>query len=279
MTLHVYGDESADERCERVFAVSGILGNDAEWDATEYAWLQVTRGEVFHAAEWEHAGRFDEYRALVHTLVHGHVAGFCVSLDLIAFNELFPNRPADGAYYKCLHDLINVMATCGRNLNASGVEEPVALDFTFDHRKQSNANAGLLYKFFHTQPEWVDDCLFNRKATLSFGSRENPRIQMADLIAREGMKDMDRRIGPKRGDARASKLALETDRRFTFVERDRDYIIRMKATLPELEKKFGYEGGAYRAWLVSTGRVQHGQVHDNWGNRIAYMAQLNRKAV
>ena len=68
MVLSVFGDESSDETRQRVFAVSGVWGTEPEWQQVEAAWTAQTGGEVFHAAEWEHAARHDEYKALAQTL-------------------------------------------------------------------------------------------------------------------------------------------------------------------------------------------------------------------
>src|SRR4051812_40535383 len=47
--LHLFGDESADETKQRVYALSGLLGT--EWKLAEEAWLARTGGKVFHATE------------------------------------------------------------------------------------------------------------------------------------------------------------------------------------------------------------------------------------
>ena len=57
MILSVFGDESADETKQRVFAISGVFGLESEWLRAEAAWTALTNGEVFHAADWEYAGR------------------------------------------------------------------------------------------------------------------------------------------------------------------------------------------------------------------------------
>ena len=51
MVLSVFGDESADETKQRVFAMSGVFGLESEWLRAESAWTALTKGEVFHAAD------------------------------------------------------------------------------------------------------------------------------------------------------------------------------------------------------------------------------------
>jgi hypothetical protein len=51
--INAFGDESADETAQRVFAVSCLIGTDKEWDNVKEAWIQRTGGKEFHAAECE----------------------------------------------------------------------------------------------------------------------------------------------------------------------------------------------------------------------------------
>ena len=68
MVLSVFGDESSDEMKERVFAISGLMGTEEEWRTAEAAWVAKTGDEVFHAADWEHKRRNEEYKLLAQTL-------------------------------------------------------------------------------------------------------------------------------------------------------------------------------------------------------------------
>src|SRR5438876_11140851 len=47
--LSVYGDESSDERQQRVFAVAGLIGSEEMWERLEAQWLERTHGIPFHA--------------------------------------------------------------------------------------------------------------------------------------------------------------------------------------------------------------------------------------
>ncbi len=69
VVISVFGDESSDELHERVFSVSGLIGTDAEWAEADELWRAATKGEEFHAAEWEHAERFDDYKAVTQALI------------------------------------------------------------------------------------------------------------------------------------------------------------------------------------------------------------------
>jgi hypothetical protein len=81
MVISIFGDESSDESHERVFSVSGLVGTDDEWVEADALWKAATQGEEFHAAEWEHAKRFDDYKAATQALIASHVAGIVMSIS------------------------------------------------------------------------------------------------------------------------------------------------------------------------------------------------------
>ena len=291
ISLHLFGDESADETGQRVFAVSGLVGTGREWQLAEDAWVQRTGGQVFHATDCEteyardsdrnkHKANLSLYKELTEILANGYVAGICMALDLVSFRECFPAAPLDAPYFKCLSDLLSAFGNLTREHNAKLENErefdEVQIDFTVDDRRQSSHNAGELYKAFVNQPEWVDRnaCL---GAKLSFDTRANPRIQMADLVAREAMKELDRKLAPTRRQPRKSWLALEQSGKFKFQERDRAYCERSRESMPQLQAETGMSDERYSRWLAETGRVQNGRPHDTMANRIEYFALLDRK--
>lgn len=109
-SLHLFGDESADETRQRVFAISGLVGTDREWQFAEDAWVERTGGQVFHAADCEtkyahdsdrtkHKANLELYKDLTEILVNGYVAGICMALDLVSFRECFPAAPVDAPYF------------------------------------------------------------------------------------------------------------------------------------------------------------------------------------
>ena len=48
----VFGDESADEKAQIVFAVAAMIGPDSQWDAAVEEWVKITKGDEFHATDW-----------------------------------------------------------------------------------------------------------------------------------------------------------------------------------------------------------------------------------
>jgi len=194
MVISIFGDESSDETHERVFSVSDLVGTDAAWAEADALWMKATRGEEFHAAEWEHARRFDDYKATTQALISSQVAGIAMSIDLAAFRSVIPDQLPDAGYYACLTKLISGMSREWHLWNERATGNPDSGDplvsevrFTFDHRKESASNAGRIYSAIKNIDKPERSKLLG--ADVSFDSRKNPRIQMADLVAREAMKD------------------------------------------------------------------------------------------
>jgi hypothetical protein len=279
VVISVFGDESSDESHERVFSVSGLIGTDAEWAEADALWVAATRGEEFHAAKWEHAKRFDDYKAATQALISSHVAGIVMSMDLAAYRSVIPDMLPDAGYYACFSKLITGMSRewhlwnerTAQNLE-SGYPLVAEVRFTFDHRKESTSNVGRVYSAIKDMEKPERSKLLG--ADVSFDSRKNPRIQMADLVAREAMKDLDRRVGPKTYAKRKSMIALEESGHFKFIEFRREYFEELAAYVADLDRNEDFLR-RYRQWLTDTGRVQNGHVHDTWPNRIAFLVAVS----
>jgi hypothetical protein len=282
----MYGDESADEKQQRVFAVAGVLGTEDEWQLAIREWLRRTRGLPFHATECEsRRGKTDQqitddrklYEDLTKILAESYLVGIAVALDLQSQAELFPDILPDAAYYKCLADVVAASATTARRFNELP-DEPhdVTLEFTFDSRPQSNGAASTLYTTMATLPEWAPTGIFNTK--IIFEGGDEPRLEMGDLLAREAMKELDRKVTKADRDVRKSRAALDKTQKFIFIEHDRAYCEEWRTLVD------GAQGGAdfedYRQWLRDTGRMKHGRPHDNPTNRFLFYAWLeNRDAL
>lgn len=279
MVISIVGDESSDETHERVFSVSGVVGTDAEWAEAEALWIEATHGEEFHAAEWEHAKRFDDYKAVTQALIASHVAGVVMSMDLAAYRSVIPNQLPDAGYYACYTKLITGLTREWHSWNERAIASPESgeplvaeVRFTFDHRQESASNAGRIYAAFKDIEKPERSELLG--ADVSFDSRKNPRIQMADLVAREAMKDLDRRVGPNSYSKRKSMIALEESGHFKFIEFRRDYFERLAAYVADIDRNEDFLR-RYGQWLTDTGRVQNGHVHDTWQNRAAFLVSVS----
>jgi hypothetical protein len=266
MVLSVFGDESADETKQRVFAVSGLFGTEDEWQAAEAAWTEVSRGEVFHAADWEYAGRKDEYKALAQALAVTTVAGVVYAIDLVAFNQVYPDTLRESAYLKCFTRVVTDIASNMERLNAREQAAITKVEYTFDNRPEVEFSAARLYGAFIEEPGWSPASLLASK--VSFECRTNPRIQMADMIAREGMKDLDRKVGPVKFKERRSKIELARKGHFLFFALGLDDFKAERARNAELEKD-GFNEAAYHQWLLG----QHAP--DTWNNKVRFLKHFD----
>lgn len=281
-TLKVYGDESADETKSRVFAVAVVIGSEDEWALAVPQWLSKTKGKPFHAnvCESEFANDLDPqkhkdnlrlYADLTQILANSNLAGMAVALDLRCHVELFPDVPPDTAYQKCLADIIRVTGLKADAFNDDPNEpDRIRLEFTFDSRRESDGTAAILYDGLRSL--WGDPEIFATK--ISFEGGYEPRLEMADLLARESMKEMDRKATGSTRKPRRSYQALRSSAlyggagSFLFFEHDRAYCEKWRAIVDKPESQAML--AEYDEWLVRTGRVQNGRPHDNNANRYLF---------
>ncbi len=257
--LTVFGDESADETAQRVFAVAGIIGTDQLWERLEAKWVNRTKGLPFHAndcdsdqgdyAKTPHAENKSLYRDLTIILAESGVGGWGFVIDLAAQRRIFPEAP-DITYYKGFQEVLAAMRKCALN-NSETVK------FTFDKRSKSDYNAGLLYGMFKEMADWTQ-IVFPEVAFAC--SREQPRLQAADLFARESMKTYDNRFGPVQRQPRKSWLALRDTKRFHIEAISDQWFEDLKKQMPRLEKETGQSRDDYLHWLTTNG-MQHNITH------------------
>ncbi len=268
--LSVYGDESADEKKQRVFAVAGVIGSDEMWAALETKWTARTGGISFHANDCDsdrgdyagipHSENKALYRDLTTMLAESGLGGWGFAIDLAAQRRIFPDAP-DIAYYRCFVEVIGAMKNC-----AAYNHETVR--FTFDTRGESEHNAGMLYGMFRESSEWKDYVF----PEIAFAcSREHPKVQVADLFARETMKALDNYIGPIKRPARRSWLALRETGRFHIDVVSIDWFEDLKRKMATLEEACGMSGEEYAMWLK-----QHRLVHSTT-NMFRYLAWCEKR--
>jgi hypothetical protein len=66
-------------------------------------------------------------------------------------------------------------------------------------------------------------------------------------------------------------------KKFKFVVRDSEYCEEWKRRRPQIEAETGMYAEGYVEWLIQTGRIQNGNVHDNLTNRCTYFALLDKE--
>jgi len=268
----IFGDESADAHKQRVFAVSGLIGTNIQWDQLKDQWSARTGGVVFHATDCEsdqgdfkdrpHIENLKLYEDLTKILVASEIRGYASALDIGAWLEFFPGVDADLGYYKCFTEVLLHYVKTPQYHDGSPME------FTFDNRQESNYPAGLLYHYMVNLQEWQTANLF-LGAKVNFDSSKDIRIQAADLLAREAMKFLDNYIGPKVRPMRRSFEALASaNSRFLFEFMNREYCADRKAKDEELQARTGMTRKKMAQWFRQNG------LSDNWPNRFRYIAWI-----
>ncbi|MGD0577499.1 MAG: hypothetical protein ABSC08_01095, partial [Bryobacteraceae bacterium] len=129
-------------------------------------------------------------------------------------------------------------------------------------------NAGLLYGIFREAPEWKD-YIFREIAFAC--SREHPKVQVADLFAREAMKVFDNRFGPVRRPVRKSWIALRETERFHINAVSIGWFQDIKRQMAAFQEATGMSGEGYLAW-----RNEHGLIH-NTTNLFRYIIWCDKR--
>jgi Protein of unknown function (DUF3800) len=194
--LRAYGDESMDETKQRVCAVAAVTGSDDDWRALEEKWIARNHGLPFHAKDCDinpgrgiyanrsHADNKALYRDLTTLLADSGIFGAGAVIDLVAQRKTFPDA-MDLSYFRSFLQVIQFVQMYAKS-------RAEIAEITFDSRRETNHNAAQLYADFREDaPEWKDYL----SSKISFDSAtENPRIQVADLFARETMKGLDNMV-------------------------------------------------------------------------------------
>lgn len=254
--LFVNGDESMDETNQRVCAVAGLIGWDEQWTALEWKWVNRTNGIPFHANDcdsdqgdygsrphWENKAL---YRDLTILLADSGLAGYGQAIDLSARSAIFPESE-DISYYTAFQRVIMAMKNFASHAGDMA-------ELTFDMRLESAHNAGFLYGCLReSEPDWM----VHLASKISFEfAKDNPRIQVADLLAREAMKALDNQVGPVKRKIRKSWQALLDTHRFLIDAFSVEWFTDLKRKMPEAEKQMNMNRDMYIEWLRQRNR-QH----------------------
>jgi hypothetical protein len=272
--VNVFGDDSADETKQRVFAVAGVIATAAVWEKLERQWLDRNCGIPFHATDCDsdqgdyadrpHAKNKEQYRDLIHILADSGAWGFGTALDLSGYRDFYPPDTDQLAYYKAFFEVVRFLADLGKTHFHDSVK------FTFDYRAESNYPAGQLYSALLKDRSLDAPKIFGE---ISFASsREQPRIQIADLLARETMKELDNRIGPIKRNRRKSMQALVDTGHFGFDLLLREFFEDMRKKTLELERQDKeFNRFKYAEWL------RNYRLDDNAANRFKFLAFVSAK--
>jgi hypothetical protein len=136
-------------------------------------------------------------------------------------------------------------------------------------RTDVDHNAGLMYSTAKEyEPEWSP--YLADKIQFEF-SRKNPRLQVADLLARESMKALDNQIGPVKRPVRKSWNALHETGRFEVEAYSEDWFNDLKKHYKELEENVGFTQQDYVQWLHNRKR------HHNVTNMFLFTKDMAKR--
>jgi len=209
-----YGDESADETKQRVFAVAGLFGTKTEWRDLRKKWIDRTKGKIFHASDCDSNNgdikqtSNDEnkklYADLAKILGDSKLIGAAAAVSLPDYQDILAKRVDDHPYYICFYSVIGALASDSAVSIPRGV-----IKFILDRNLEIQYNAAKLYDHFMRNDEGADKQYKKYMCDeLGFGTRKTIGIQAADLLAREAMKHMDNLYGPVRRPTRLSYQAI-----------------------------------------------------------------------
>ncbi len=279
LMIAVYGDESHDTKCERVFTVAILFASPETWESLESKWKD-RNGIPFHANDCDsdrgdfapkpgededkkHKENKSLYKENTILLADSGVSGFASNVDLQAQEKYLGPlaiKPAD-SYYKCFWDVIEMIQ------GIAGQAKEIA-ECTFDTRAETEYNAGFLYgQLRECYPQWAP----RLASRISFEcSEKNPRIQIADLWAREAMKALDNDIGPKKRTRRAWEKLRETQRFLAFSYSE-NWFRDFSADFQNAQRRLGFSQDELTKWL------REKRVQPNFANIIRFLNPLMKK--
>jgi hypothetical protein len=270
--IHVYGDDGADAKKERVVAVAVIAGTEEWWQNVEDQWIVRSGGIPFHATDCEsNQGDYKNipkeenkamYRDLTGILASSLLGGIGIAIDLTAQKEIIPGA-LPLAYYRAFLECVERAANVAENLREIA-------ELTFDISSENEHNASLLYAWARNGDARLRKWL--APEILFVPWRNSPRVQTADLLAFEAWKALDHTVGPVKRKRKSWELLRSTQRFETF-SYGADWFRDLKAHINsgELEKIVGFNEGDYKGWLKTTGR-QH-----NISNLVHFLGWISNK--
>jgi len=273
--LTVYGDESSDAKGVRTFAVAGILGTQDEWDTLKSAWVETTKGKIFHATDCESGygqyngiprdKRLKEYRDLTKLLAGTNLIGIGSAIDIQGYKAFMPDAHENGPYFHCFS---KVIMACAQVAYFHIPKQTVK--FIFDINYRVRYNAAFLYENYLTNLKgWEYGSSLEDE--LRFAINKTAEIQVADLLAHETMKYLDNQLTSTQRRVRESLRTLMDTRRFKWFLLTKRYCQGFKKQWDSLEAEMGGAGSMrkpYEQWLQKNNR------QDNCENKTQYLIEL-----
>ena len=271
MFLSAFGDDSADETKRRVLAVACVAATEDVWEDLEEAWIDRTKNIPFHATDCD-SNRGDYanspncenkclYKDLVGLLVRSGAWGWGAVVDLAGQHEFFPDVNEEMSYHFCFTRIVKFFVDFAFKQHAERIK------ISLDNRLDVKFNAAKLYALLRNDSTLAHAELLSDEFSF-LCSKDNPRIQMGDLFARECMKHLDNMIGPTKRPERKSMTALLETKRFGATVFTREAFEDKLKKMPELERNAGFTQKTYAEWLKRTGRI------DNVSNKLEFLDDL-----
>lgn len=269
-----YGDESVDDKGERVFAAAAIFGLQDEWDAFSKAWFERTHGVDFHAADCEsdrgdfkqtsHAENLKLYRDLTGMLCGTKLIGHAIAISLKAHHDHFPGSLSNSPYLLCFAYVLMECAEMGHYSMPSG-----KVKITFDRNLDNQGTATVMYDCC-SKFKWLRSHDYLEGAVEFASHKGSAPIQAADLLAREAMKHLDREMRGQVTVGQSFQALIKAHRlRFTYL-RDADFAA-LGLEADELGKTLqGSTRAEYEKW-----RLEH-KHQDTSVARMLYRMQLEK---
>lgn len=274
----VFGDESSDPERKKVFAVSGILASQEEWDIFESKWQERTGGKIIHATDLQsdrgdfknipHEVNEKLYRDLIGVIANSHLIGFGVVMDVEAYHTVYPGAPDYAPYVHCFRRVIEYFAKLG-----GGLIPQEKFDFKFHVNTGVQQTASDLFYEYQKRTDWEYSEYLN---AIGFISSDEIGIQVADLYARELMKHGDRNFDKAgkdffTGPFRKSLKVLADSGKFGGHYFGKEYWKDYKEHFDEIEKEAGFSAHDYGKWLFKN------RLTDNGPNRTRFLSYINEQ--
>lgn len=272
----VFGDESHDPTRKKVFAVSGVLATQEEWDEFEVKWLERTNGQVIHSADLQggygdfknipHEVREKLYRDLIGIIADSTLIGFGIVTDIEAYKTVYTDAPDYAPYVHCFRRVIEYFAELGGRLIPQD-----KINFRFHVNTRMEQTASNLFYEYRKRTDWEHGVYLN---DIGFISSETVGIQVADLYARELMKFGDRNFDKPKDETfimsfRKSFKVLADTGKFGGDFFGREYWDDYKKHFPEIIKTAGFSEHDLAVWLSDN------RLADNGPNRTRFFAHIN----
>jgi len=273
--LIAYGDDSADETRSRVFAAGAVVAGQDDWDVFLPRWLEKNPKErPFHATDCDSdrgdfkARKHEENKRLyadnVRLFVNSLLIGAAVSVSIKDYWEIFPFAPDDKLwpYYICFTGVLACICRVAQVLIP-----PEGVKVIFDKDPAKELDTGRIFDLIAKHPDGLPECLAGR---VGFGDhREVIGLQVADLLARESMKELDNEVQGSPRWPRQSLIELRRSMRFDTVQWNK---AKLEAHAAMAEKLHGDPARAreFREWLSRNG------LRDSIHARLHFLAERGR---